>query len=335
MPEPTVSVLLPVFNEIDHIDACIESLVAQDYTGELSIVAADGGSSDGTRERLEQWQARLPRLVLIDNRARIQSEGLNLAARVAVGEILVRADAHTTYAPDYVRRSVETLLAGEAVAVGGRLTPKGQSRFGRAVAAAMTSPLAIGPGRFHHAPTPGPADTVYLGTFRSADFASLGGFRSFPSGAVEDADLFFRWRRLGRTVFLDPAIRSTYQPRDTPKDLAHQFCRYGMGKTELLYVNGRWPSWRPAAPLALIMGIAGFVILGLAAGQWWPLFGLLGIWSLTLGVAAAGSSPAGWFSTVAAAAIMQLAYGVGLLMGLLRRPSRVRRAVSSPPYADG
>ena len=332
MSEPTVTVLLPVLDEADHIDACLESLEAQDYTGRISIVVADGGSTDGTLDRLVQWGPRLDLLVL-DNPTRVQSAGLNVAVGAATGEILVRTDAHTTYAPDYIRRSVDALLASDAVAVGGRLTPEGHSSFSRAVAAAMRSPLAIGPARFHHADTPEKVDTVYLGAFRRDDLLTLGGFRSFPSGAVEDADLYFRWRRQGRTVLLDPSIRSIYRPRETARTLARQFYRYGQGKAEMLYVNGRWPSWRPAAPLGLILAIIAFSVLGVVVGNWWPLVALAGLWAIVLAVAAISATMGlvGWLRTIGAAAIMHLAYGAGLLRGLLRRPASVRRTVTSPP----
>jgi len=55
VPEPSVTVLLPVLNEANAIDACLASLADQDYTGPLTIVIADGGSDDGTLDRLARW----------------------------------------------------------------------------------------------------------------------------------------------------------------------------------------------------------------------------------------------------------------------------------------
>ncbi len=334
VPTPSVTVLLPVLNEATTIDTCLASLAGQDYTGQVTIVVADGGSTDGTLDRLERWEGRLS-LEVLPNPRRRQAHGLNLAAGVATGEILVRADGHATYAKDYLSRSVVALTGSNAVAVGGRLSPEGTTPFGRAVAAAMTSPLGIGPGHFHHSTTPQFVDTVYLGAFRRDDFMSLGGFRSFPSGAVEDADLYYRWRHQSRKVLLDPSIRSVYQPRGTPGSLAHQFFRYGQGKAEMLHVNGRWPSWRPVAPTALVLGAVTFTIVGVIGITWWALLALIGAWLIAVGAAAtrgAGSFSA-WVRTAAAVAIMHWSYGVGLLRGLLRRRSTVRREVTPPPLA--
>ena len=328
MAHPTVTVLLPVLDEADTIDACLTSLAGQEYPGRLTIVVADGGSVDGTLERLGAWKARLPDLLTIDNPGRVQSTGLNLAASAADGEVLVRADAHTTYAPDYVARSVETLLTTNATAVGGTQRPEGTTAFGRAVAAAMTSPMTVGPARFRHADSLGEADTVYLGAFRRADFLELRGFRTLPSGVAEDADLYYRWRQAGGRILVDPAIRSSYRPRETPRGLWRQFYRYGIGKVDMLYLNGRWPSWRPAAPLALVLGTLAGILVGVG-GSWWPLLALLGAWLLVVGTTGARivRTPGMWMGFVAAAAIMQTSYGLGLLRGLARRPARVRRSV--------
>ncbi|HEX2029090.1 MAG TPA: glycosyltransferase family 2 protein [Nitriliruptorales bacterium] len=322
----TVSVLLPVLNEADHIDEVLASLAAQDHPGSLQVVVADGGSTDGTLERLSGWRDRLDDLIVVHNAGRVQAHGLNLAARAATGQVLVRADGHTVYAADYVRRSVEALLGSGAVAVGGNLRPEGSTPFGRAVARVMTSPLAIGPGRFHHATRRQPADTVYLGAFRREDLLASGGYRALPSGVAEDADLYHRWRRQGRTVLLDPAIRSTYRPRETPRAFARQSWRYGAGKGELLWVNGRWPSWRPLAPLALVTCLAGGGLVAAAGGPRWPLTAVTGVWVGGVAVVGArqGDGARGRLLVAGAMAIMHLSYGVGLVAGLLRGPRRLR-----------
>ena len=73
------------------------------------IVVADGASDDGTRQVLQEYANGNPRIAVIDNPAKIVSSGLNSAIRAARGTIILRMDAHTEYAPDYVKKCVETL----------------------------------------------------------------------------------------------------------------------------------------------------------------------------------------------------------------------------------
>ncbi|HSL27414.1 MAG TPA: glycosyltransferase family 2 protein [Acidimicrobiia bacterium] len=315
---PSVAVMLPVLNEAGNIDACLASLAAQDYPGSIDVLVADGGSTDDTLERLASWSERLPRLRIFENPDRAQSAGLNLLAEVAHAEILIRADAHTRYAPDYVSRSVAALEESGAAAVGGPMVPEGTTPLGRAVAAAFRSPLAIGTARFHHATEPTEADTVYLGAMRKTTWESIGGMRTLPSLVAEDADYYYRLRKAGGRVLIDPAIRSTYQPRQDLAGLWRQFYRYGVGKADMLYINGEFPSWRPLAPLALILGL-GAGVFGAVFGRPGLLIGGLAAW-LAVVLVASRLRPL----VLTATAVMQLAYGLGLLRGLLRRPTTVR-----------
>jgi hypothetical protein len=97
-------------------------------------------------------------------------------------------------------------------AIGGRMNPVGRTRFGRAVAAAMNSPLTMGPARFHHAGAREEVDTVYLGAFSGKASRRSAASATFPSGSSEDADFYYRWRRSGRRVFVDPAIVTATPP---------------------------------------------------------------------------------------------------------------------------
>jgi succinoglycan biosynthesis protein ExoA len=327
MALPSVAVMLPVLNEVGMIDRCLETLTAQDYDGPLEILVVDGGSSDGTRDRLEEWRLRTPRLRVIANPRRRQSHGLNIAAAATDADILVRGDAHTTYAPDYVRRSVEALADTDLLAVGPPMVPDAQSRFGQAVARAFRTRLGIGPAAFHHSTEVTEADTVYLGAMTRATWLALGGLRTFPSGVAEDADLYYRLRSRGGKVIVDPRIVATYRPRETLPGLWRQFFRYGQGKAEMLHVNGEFPSWRPLAPLALIVALIIGLVLALI-GFPWPLIAVAGLWLMVLAIIGRLRP-----LVMLAIASMHLSYGLGLIRGLLSAPERVRRQVlaASPP----
>lgn len=317
---PPVSIILPVFNEAEFIEPCLASLQSQAYDGGIEIVVADGRSTDGTRRLLEVHQERGD-LILIDNPQRRQWAGLNLAGSAATGEILVRVDGHSTYSSDYVRNSVQALEESGATAVGGRMIPVSDTPVGKAVVSAMASAWAVGPARYRHQEHRSLVDTVYLGAFRRKDFERLGGYRDLP-GVAEDADLYFRWRRQGATVMLDPDIRSDYRPRDSWAALARQYFRYGWGKADMFYANGVLPSLRPLAPLALLLGLATGAILAVLTSWLWPLAALLVIWGAVLAFIGLGTSGglAHRLRTVAATALMQLSYGLGLLAGLGRGP---------------
>ena len=313
---PSVSVIMAVLNEREFIDSVLSDLLGQDYEGPYEVIVADGCSTDGTRERLEELSLEAPALTVIDNPEVRQAFGLNRAAAKSTGEILIRADGHTSFASDYVRTSVAA-LSDMGGAVGGPMRARGKNQFGRAVAAAMDSPLTMGPGRFHHASGREEVDTVYLGAFPADAFAELGGFRSFPSGRSEDADFYFRWRMSGRRVYVDPAIRSVYSPRSNPKSLFHQYWRYGQGKAEMLWANGRLPSWRPLAPVGLILGLFAGLLIWMLSGSVWPLATLFVPW-LGLLMWVGWRSDEGTLLVMGVAMTMHLSYGLGFVYGFWR-----------------
>ena len=147
LSKPPVTIILPTLNEIDFIQSCLESLVAQDYPDIAEILVVDGGSIDGTRDLVITFGGKVR---LVDNPGVIAAAAMNIGISKMVTEIFVRADAHALYATDYVRRSVEAYSSNNATVAGGPMRPLGTTPFGRAVAAVTTSPFGVGPGKFHY-----------------------------------------------------------------------------------------------------------------------------------------------------------------------------------------
>ena len=257
---PSVSIIIPTLNERSHITDCLDALLAQDYPDVLEILVLDGGSTDGMREMVTRRGAPVR---LVDNPRITAAAALNIGITEAIGEIVCRADAHALYAPTYVRRCVEALLETGADNVGGPMRAVGTTSFGRAVAAVTSSPFGIGPGRFHFAESRQEVDTVWLGCWRRVTLLELGGYDETDlQWAAEDHELNFRLRERGGRIIVDPDIRSTYFPRETPHGLARQYLNYGTGKASTLAKHRSLPTWRPLAPAALVAGSVFFVLFG-------------------------------------------------------------------------
>ena len=164
---PRVTIAMPAYNEEAYIGTCIASVQAQDYPANLvEILVADGRSTDRTREILAELAAADPRIQLVDNPERLQAAGLGLLVKAATGDVIVRMDVHCEYAPDYVRKCIETLEKTGADNVGGAQRAKAKTPFQRAVCAALASPLGVGGAAYRSPESEGYVDTVFLGAFR-------------------------------------------------------------------------------------------------------------------------------------------------------------------------
>ncbi len=256
---PGVSIILPTLNERAFLRDCLDSLAAQDCGDIVEILVVDGGSTDGTRE----MAVTSPGVKLLDNPNVTAASAMNVGIAASTGGIICRADAHTLYATDYVRRCVEVLLETGAANVGGAMRPVGTTNFGRAVAAVTSSPLGVGPGKFHYSQEREVVDTVYLGCWRRETLESLAGYdESQLQWAAEDQELNFRIRQAGGRVVLDPSIRSWYFPRATPSALWRQYANYGVAKASTLAKHRSLPTWRPLAPAALVAGSTAALVFG-------------------------------------------------------------------------
>lgn len=264
LPTPSpVSVVLATLDEQATLRDCLSSLLAQDYEGPIEILVVDGGSRDATR--LIAAGAG-PTVRVIDNPRVTAAAAMNIGCRHADADIIVRADAHSLYAPDYVRQCAEALENPEVAMVGGPMRPVGLTSFGRAVAVVTSSPLGVGPGRFHYATERTEVDTVYLGAFHRAVIEAAGGYDEVGlQWAAEDHELNMRIRQRGGRIVLDPAIRSWYFPRQTPGTLWRQYFNYGRGKASTLAKHRRLPTWRPLVPAAMVAGAAATVTVAAAS----------------------------------------------------------------------
>jgi len=256
-----VSILLPTLNERGYLQDCLDSLRTQDWPAIVEVLVLDGGSDDGSRRIAEEHGSPV---VVVPNPGVTAASAMNLGISLATGDVIVRADAHTLYAEDYVRRCVEVLEETGAANVGGRMNPVGATAFGRAVAAVTSSPFGIGPGAFHYAIDQREVDTVYLGCWHRSTLVEVGGYDDTSlQWAAEDQELNMRIRARGGRVVLDPSIRSWYFPRQDLGSLWRQYRNYGLCKASTLAKHRILPTWRPLAPAGLVAAaLLGLLLRG-------------------------------------------------------------------------
>lgn len=223
---PAVSVVLPVLNEELHLANAVQSILSQDYAGELEIILALGPSKDKTNDVAERLALADKRILLVQNPSGRTAAGLNLALNKSANPVIVRVDAHAEIQQNYISLAIEIMKSSGAVNVGGIMGAQGDSFFEKAVARAMRSPLGVGSSRFHTGGDSGYVDTVYLGVFIRAAVIAVGGFDERFIRA-QDWELNYRLRQAGGKIFFDPQLHVTYRPRSTVRALAKQYFEYG------------------------------------------------------------------------------------------------------------
>ncbi len=113
---PTLSILMPVYNENKTLLEILKRVQASPYDKEIIIV--DDGSKDGTREILAKIQDKNVKVILHEKNA-----GKGAAVRTAIGhatgDILLIQDADLEYSPKDYPGLLEPILDGRADVVYG------------------------------------------------------------------------------------------------------------------------------------------------------------------------------------------------------------------------
>ena len=195
----------------------------------------------------------------------------------------------------------------------------GESASGRAIAAALGSPLWVGNSVYHYGTSRREVDHIPFGAYPTALLRSMGGWEERLE-ANEDYELDDRLRRHGQRLLFDPAVRISWQSRETLRALFAQYRRYGRGKAHVLVLRPRSVKVRHLAAPALVVDIAAAAVLSprrprVAAGLLVPYVVALAVASVRVGRKLDGA--ARW-RLPAAFVAMHLGWGVGFWRGIAR-----------------
>lgn len=258
-----VTIILPVYNERRYIKKCLNSIIDNDYPKDkLELLIIDGGSNDGTLEIIREYACKYNFIKILHNPYRYQVYGLNIGIREAKGEIIIRMDAHTEYAKDYISKIVRYLITKNVGNVGGQQFAVGETLLERAIAIALTHPFGIGNAKFRYSQKQEFVDTVYLGAWFKKTLEELGGFNE-EWLVNEDYELNFRLRKKGYKILYTPDIQCRYYVRNNLRSLAKQYFRYGFWKVKTLVVYPESLQLRQLVPPIFVIAFIFSIGVGL------------------------------------------------------------------------
>ena len=218
-----LSVIIPVLNEREQLPCAVRALQSQ--SSDLEIIIVDGGSSDGTREWLQQQSD----LIFIEAE-RGRGIQLNAGAKIASGEALLFLHGDCLLPITAVTAIHHALLSTETC--GGAFL----IRF----AEARPRSLGIIAKGINARTLVTQTATGDQGIFvRRATFASVGGFADWP--LFEDVDFVTRLKRCGRFAILREPITIS----------ARRYLAFGPWRTTFLMYALRIAYWCGVHPAKL------------------------------------------------------------------------------------
>ncbi|MFC4543248.1 glycosyltransferase [Halosolutus amylolyticus] len=227
--EPSVSIVLPTYNEASIVESKLEELVELDYPMDRVELVVVDSSDDETADLVETFFAGRtePELTLIrkDDREGL-AIALNEAYAAAENEIVVKTDCDSRLAPGAVRRAAANLADPEVAAVTGRNADViGGSEVEQGYRDIQTMIQIL---ESHVDST-----LIFHGPFSAYERDAI--VPIDPDSIADDTELALKIRRNGGRVVFDPEIRyreaahSSFGKRREQKD------RRAMGLLRLLW----------------------------------------------------------------------------------------------------
>lgn len=312
--------------------------MAQTYpAGQIRTVVVDGGSTDGTLDRLKSLALEFASLLLVDNPQRYTPVALNLGISATESDVVIILGAHAELSESFVEKCVDALvLHPDAGCVGGSIENVYENRTAAIVSRAMQSPFGVGNARFRTGGKAGYVDTVAFGAYRRMVFERVG---LFDEELVRNQDDEFNYRltRAGYKVWFDPEIRSRYFVRASYSKLFRQYFQYGYWKVFVNRKHGTITTWRQLVPFAFVVWAITASVLTAVNPDLAPVLTLPALlWVLAaLGAGILSSTPSGELPGLTwSFFILHSAYGLGYGRGVIdflllrRRPASDQHSLS-------
>jgi glycosyltransferase involved in cell wall biosynthesis len=310
-----ITVICPVRNEEESIEDVISFFITSEPK-DKELLIIDGESNDDTVRIVQKYATKHPNIRILKNPDRFVPYALNRAIADSAGDPVIRLDAHTEYAEDYFLRIMDCFNRTGADIVGGPMRAVGRNQFQSAVAIATSSAFGVGNSAFHNENKEGYTESVYLGAWRRTVFESIGLFDT-EMLRNQDDEFHYRANSKGLKVYLDPRIRSWYQPRDSAGKLWKQYFQYGLFKPLVLKKVKGGLRVRHLIPSGLFLYLISLPI-AFVLPIW--LLPLLAYFALDLIVSVARGASEGFKVIVNMCVvfpILHLAYGAGFIKGKL------------------
>lgn len=310
-----LSIICPVYNEIGFIDELVRSLTAAAPVWK-EILLVDGGSTDGTRERIKTLAATTPGLMLIENPEKYVSPGFNKAFHQSTGHHIAFIGAHAEYPIDYFEVALKYLNRNECDAVGGPLRQMGKNRLGKAIAYAMSTKFGVGDTEFRTANQKMYVQSVAFAVYKRTVFEKAG-LLDEQLIRNQDDEFHYRLNAMGFRMLMVPEMQSTYYVRSTLRGLFSQYFQYGLYKPLVLKKVRSGIRIRHLIPAVFVIYLVTLPVAFCCS--WWLL--PLAAYS---GLAAYFSSRSqdglkSFCLSLMVFPVLHIAYGLGFLIGLFKR----------------
>ncbi len=329
--EPWLATVLPVLNEEDYIESCLQSLIDQSLpANEHTILVLDGGSTDATKEIVQRICDELdpnqhPSIRLLDNPSRFVPHARNLALQHLPDSIthLLEFNGHIEIERDHLvqmkeawtrLKSKHERLAGIGCRVVGNSSAK--NTIESIIDATLSNPFGGGTGQFAQFHEEGKTNVPAFALHLRSALEDVGGWdESFLTS--QDSDLSMRLIKAGYVLCRTPNAVAKMRRRTSFRSWFLMSHRYGFWRTKVLLKHPRRLVIRELLPL---FGLIATSMLLFVNPMWsMILIGAYGAVLLLSGLLSAKNGPSHILGVPFCLLILHTGFTIGLFDGLIRK----------------
>ena len=226
------SIIIPTLNEENYIALCIESILSSDIDKNIiEVLIIDGLSSDKTIEIVKKYQEKYSFIKLFTNEKKIIPTAMNIGIQNAIGQYIIRIDAHSIYPKDYFTKLLYWSKKLDADNVGGvcMTDVKNSNPKTESIKAVFSHRLGVGGGEYRNEINePKESNSIPFGCFKTETLLKFGVFDERLERG-EDLEINRRILDNGGKVYLVPDVSFTYFAKESLQAL--------MKKS---YETGKW-----------------------------------------------------------------------------------------------
>lgn len=260
---PSVSIIIPAYNEEKIIKGCVHSLLQQTYNN-IEIHIVDDESTDSTWSILEELRRNNPSKLKTYQFGKVgPGKARNKIALASSSDILAFMDADCEAFDDWIEKLVESFNSSDADSVGGpHWAPPQSNAFQKSVESFFTKFSGLTSFYKQESETVETDHNPLCNVaYRREAFQKLGGFREdlFPG---EDYDFDWRLKQGGGKVLYNPKARVYHHRPENLSDFQKVLFAYGRAQGKLMRERGphRKQHW---------IAIAFFLCFPLNVALWW------------------------------------------------------------------
>ena len=127
MPDPSVSVVVPTYNERDNIEPLVTRLFAAVDRSRYDLIVVDDNSPDGTAEQVARFHDSYPVRCLTRASERGLATAVIAGMKAATGELILSMDADLSHPPEAIPAIIRAMDDPDVeMVIGSRFVPGGK-----------------------------------------------------------------------------------------------------------------------------------------------------------------------------------------------------------------